>query len=735
LIFEVEMVLYRKTARLKGLRTAGLLGVGGVVGALLWAPQARAEQARFYNLEGFGTWLDGNPESTAITEDGEVTLPSPARERYKDSAASYSAAAAFGDDIAVAQVDDGRVLLVLRDGKTKEIFRSEERMITAMVASDDALFVAAGPPAKIYRVTKKGDATEYHTPDASFVWDLAVGPKGALYAVTGEPGTVLRIEKADGKGDGEVLFKSEQAHLRSVAYDARLGVLVGGGEHGVLYNATPDKPKAFHALFDSGHPEITGIVVQDGAIYVAGVTGAQALAAEEGNEQQSGKSKGPEVKSQLARVMPDGTSEVLAGSSDEAIFDVAVDARGAVAVATGATGRDDPRGRLYTIDPKTRQIAMVYQSASRRITHLLPLGKGALAAVASGGGRIVYFAPGLATKGEFFTTPFDTTINSRFGMVEIDADTPTGTKVLASVRTGQTSKPDETWTEWSNDVASPGQVAPKTEIGRYMQIRLTLQGDGKATPRVARVRLAYLRQNLRPFVREVVAMKKGLALLPLFNEESKNKNISLTDKGGNSGQSKDDEPTKNSTRARQVAEEGALTVKWVAEDPNGDELRYDLMVRGPGFPEWKPLKNDLEDAFFTLQAAQLADGHYQFRVRATDAPSNPDGTQETDTKESSAVLIDNTPPKIDPLQVTQNGRRVTVRGVIADAVGPLVDAGYALDGGRFKMIAPDDGVLDGPGESFTLRLGDLAPGPHTVTVRAQDEGENVGYNHADFVVK
>ncbi len=42
------------------------------------------------------------------------------------------------------------------------------------------------------------------------------------------------------------------------------------------------------------------------------------------------------------------------------------------------------------------------------------------------------------------------------------------------------------------------------------------------------------------------------------------------------------------------------------------------------------------------------------------------------------------------------------------------------------MLAPDDGVLDGPGESFTIRLGVLAPGQHTITVRVQDEGDNVG---------
>ena len=160
----------------------------------------------------------------------------------------------------------------------------------------------------------------------------------------------------------------------------------------------------FKALYDSGHPEITAVVVQDNLAFAAAVTGAQALAASQGNEQQGGKAvKGPEVRSQLVRIGMDGTSEVLAGSNDEAIFDLAVDDKKQILVATGATGRDDPRGRLYTIHPTKRKIGMVYQSPSRRITHLVQLPRDALAAVAASGGRITHVTGGYGFEGEFYT--------------------------------------------------------------------------------------------------------------------------------------------------------------------------------------------------------------------------------------------------------------------------------------------------------------------------------------------
>ena len=232
-------------------------GMAFIAACTLSAGTAAAEKARFYNLEGFGTWLDGNPESTGVTEEGEVILAVPARERYADPAAAFGAAAALGDEIIVARNDDGRVLAIDRAGKTRELFQAEDGLVSAMVATSDRLFIAVSPPARIFSVDKKGKSTEFHTPDAGFIWDMAIGSDGSLYAVTGEPGTVIRIDKTGRSGD--ILFEPEQEHMRSIAFDATMGVFAGGGERGILYRAPPGKPKAFRALFDTGHPEVTSI--------------------------------------------------------------------------------------------------------------------------------------------------------------------------------------------------------------------------------------------------------------------------------------------------------------------------------------------------------------------------------------------------------------------------------------------------------------------------------------------
>ena len=66
---------------------------------------AAAESTRFYELEGFGVLLNGNPESTALSEDGAITLPPHSREWFNDPEAAFSAATAYKDGVAVARVD------------------------------------------------------------------------------------------------------------------------------------------------------------------------------------------------------------------------------------------------------------------------------------------------------------------------------------------------------------------------------------------------------------------------------------------------------------------------------------------------------------------------------------------------------------------------------------------------------------------------------------------------------
>src|SRR5271168_4174664 len=70
------------------------------------------------------------------------------------------------------------------------------------IASDDAgnVYVAAGAPARVYRITPEGKATIIFEPKELQVQALQTGPGGAIYAATAPDGKVYKLEhKAGGK--------------------------------------------------------------------------------------------------------------------------------------------------------------------------------------------------------------------------------------------------------------------------------------------------------------------------------------------------------------------------------------------------------------------------------------------------------------------------------------------------------------------------------------------------------
>ena len=134
----------------------------------------------------------------------------------------------------------------------------------------------------------------------------------------------------------------------------------------------------------------------------------------------------------------------------------------------------------------------------------------------------------LARVGTYLTTPFHTEINARIGAIELAGTIPPGTAVTAQIRTGQTSKPDETWTDWSRrGTISQGQSSG-VWAGNYVQLKLSLKGNGDVSPEVSRIRLAYLRKNLPPFIKDVVMLDRGLRLVESGKDTPKSKTVDLT---------------------------------------------------------------------------------------------------------------------------------------------------------------------------------------------------------------
>ena len=88
---------------------------------------------------------------------------------------------------------------------------------------------------------------------------------------------------------------------------------------------------------------------------------------------------------------------------------------------------------------------------------------------------------------------------------------------------------------------------------------------------------------------------------------------------------------------------------------------------------------------------------------------------------SEPALVDHQPPAVSVV-VKGGGALATIK----DDLTRIVKAAYALDGGEWVPIFPDDGLFDTPSESITIPLPDLKPGTHILMVRATDAAGNLG---------
>ena len=173
------------------------------------------------------------------------------------------------------------------------------------IAADDAgnVYVAAGAPARVYRITPDGKATVIFEPKELQVQALVTGPGGAIYAATAPDGKVYKLEHKPGavsdKKDKEkkdkdkatddkdrdkdkdkdaakpavdsswsssVYFEPGTKYIWDLAQDKAGNLYVATGDHGEIYRVTP---KGEHSVFfksDETHIRVLAFDAQDNLI-------------------------------------------------------------------------------------------------------------------------------------------------------------------------------------------------------------------------------------------------------------------------------------------------------------------------------------------------------------------------------------------------------------------------------------------------------------------------------------
>ena len=704
-----------------------LVSIGRGGGPVIWGIESRAELLR------------GDARGVSISDAGALTL-APRFAPLFDTGQSYvwSSAVDSAGNVYLGTGHDGKIFRIAPDGGGALLYDAPELDVTALaVGRDGALYAGTSPDGKVYRIASDGRAEIYFDPPDKYIWSLAVLPDGTLAVGTGDQGKIYRVRGPGAKAEDSLLADINETNVITLVVDGRGELIAGTDPGGLVLRIGPDG-RVF-ALLDSPLREIHALAVSpNGTIYALALGDAASSAARPSTptspsaappaaqtsvsvsvveEVGSAPPAQPTparsrndlsgARSAVFRLLPDGSNDVVWSSNTVTAFSLAAAPQGGVLVGTG------DKGRIYAVSDGGRDTLLV-QSTEDQISVLVARGEQIFAA-SSNQGKLFRLTSETVTEGSYESPVRDARFVASWGRIWWRGSGA----VELQTRTGNTERPDATWSEWSAPYRDPNGAPITSPRARFIQWRAVLRASG-GPARVEEVKLAYLPNNVAPEVVSITVLPPGVglqqAIQPQIDPNIEASGLDPTLFGA---------PTQ--VAPRRVYQRGAISLQWQAEDRNGDALEYAIYYRALNETRFRLLKDKLRENFYTVDGATLADGRYIFKIVASDQPDNPPGRALSGERTTDPVTVDNTPPVVRASAPELVGNRVRVRFAVEDATGMVRRADVSIDGGPWSTIFPEDGLADGPRETYVVEFDPaVSSGERTVALRAFDDSGNVG---------
>ena len=736
-----------------------------LVQPLLWASVllplaslAHGQGTRLWTESRFEELERGTPNGVAITSDGHL-VPGPESKAILTTPSTYVWSVA-ADPEGNAYLGTGTPATVLRvgpDGKSTALFSSHDMSVQVVrIGPDGSIYAATLPSGKVYKLdphaeNKNDDsATVVFDPTGTqekpkYVWDLAFDAQGRLYIATGAPAAIYRVASGgsapqranapEAPNKSELFFKSDEEHIRCLAFDKSGNLIAGSDGTGLIYRIDPSG-KAF-VLYDAPKREITSVLVApDGNIYAAGVgekgrnnlpplpvTGQATITATitivtPGSVQAfNGNTLIPEGSELYEIPHGDGPPRKIWGGHDDILYSLAWTQEGLLA----ATGN---RGRVYRIHDDGTYADVAHLEASQ-VTGFADSGKGLYVSTANAG-KLFLLSHGEAAEGTYLSEVFDAGVFAQWGRAEVELGATQSSAVQMYARAGNIENPQRAWGDWKPLTPNAGAIGIGSS--RFMQWKL-VEHPGSMVGAVA---INYLPVNMPPVVDEIV-VTPGARANSIQPQPGQPQQITITfPSTQNQGISFGQEPGKEPLSA--LKERTAVTVRWAAHDDNGDELSFSLYYRGEGERNWQFLHDHITERFYSFDSSQLPDGHYRVKVMASDARSHNPGEALTADRVSDEFVIDTTPPVVSGLEAHLADGRIHASFTATDATSPVARAEYSIDAGRWQYIAPVGKIADALTEHFELDAPLTPPRPgvespadpseHVISIRVFDRYDN-----------
>jgi len=721
----------------------------------------------FWQVGSFEEFLQGTLANVSLDTEGELRLAPASRVVFNpEEALALAVAHDRKGNLYVGTGHQGKVFCVDSKQKSSLLFSAREPDIFALAAGPDgSLYVGSSPEGKVYRVMPDGQAKVFYDPHAKYIWALALDVTGRLYVATGDKGQVFRV---DPSGKAELFFDSKQTHIMCLAFEKGGDLLAGSVPNGLIYRITP-QGKAF-VLYEANLPEIHDLVTDSsGRIYAAalggaggkgspellvpppsgplpgGVTTVTVMASDEVHVGDSSPAQTPPTepsgqpsfnrssplpttipnfqipqgRGSLIEILPDSTIETIWSSNNESIFGLAV-RDDHVLFST------DSNGRIFDIVPgrDAQKLNLVTETHMSLATRLMLEGSDLYVAT-SNIAQLVRIEPAVAAEGNYESAVKDTKFISRWGVLAWRGEAPAGTLLEFYTRSGNSERPDQTWSDWAGPYRSSNGSPVTSPPARYIQWKAVFRASGVSSPTLNDVTLSYLNQNLPPQIHSLNVSTAGERTSPAGAGSS----------GLSAGATISVGPSPSAgfgamTPGGGFAGKAPVTLSWQADDPNNDILVYSLYVKAADEQEWHLLKDKLRQTSYTIDPGSLPDGKYVAKLVASDEDSNPPGLARKSELLSAPFWVDNTPPQVRVLRQNVIDGAAEVVFEVEDGTSPLRSAETSLDGNEWKDLLSDDGIVDSRKETFTIRLPKLDPGEHVVSIRAYDTAGNLGVGKA-----
>lgn len=684
-------------------------------GPQVWTVSSRADVLR------------GDARGVSIDQNGTISLAPQVSEAYKTGQQFiWSSVADAAGNVYLGTGGDGKIFKVNAAGIGGEMTDLAELNVSALaIGRGGELFAATSPDGKVYRIDPSGKATVYFEPKEKYIWAIAVLPDG-LAVATGDGGKLYKVKSAVAKAEASLMFDSSETHVISLAVDKSGSLYAGTDSNGIVLRFAADG-KAFGVL-DTPLREIHELAAgPDGSVYALAL--AESVATKPAEAATPVESKPitlektlavetpaksrydlKEAKSAVYRIYADGGNDLLWASPTVVGFSLHAHQTG-----NGVLLGTSDKGRIYNIGNDGRE-TLALQTDASQISTIRSAGSSLLATSSNQGS--MFRIGGNATTGTYESPVLDAKATAAWGRIWWRSNG----NVSVQTRSGNTEKPDETWSGWSTATTDQKGSQIASPKARFVQWKATFSAAGSS---LSEVSLAFAARNLAPEVTaiNVLPTNVGLAANPLQQIDP---NIELA------GMDPIDFGLPSAAvPPRKLYQRGATSLQWTAEDRNGDKLVYDVYYREIAESTWKLLKGDLTENFLAIDGQSLADGRYIFRVIAKDSPSNPVTLALQGERVADPIDIDTTAPVVTAAGTpVVAGDKARVSFDAIDAASRITRAEYSVNGGEWKPVYADDGIADGPSERFTVEIAVPTSGEYTVTIKVFDVNANSGNTRA-----